>query len=258
MTPASPSHDLPTARSAEMGLFSKPEVKADVDAGQYVTEDHILDLAGLATKYSTSINLSEAKQSVGLTTADAKTRLARDGPNALSPPKKDPEWLKFLRHLLNPFLLMMVAAGVLSVITYGVDTSQDINLWLGIILWVIVVFTAFMGYWKVCPMCFVVLLLRRCPLCHKTVRKLQERATSAITDAFKNMMPAEAIVIRDGAEATYPASELVVGDIVKLRPGSRVPADLRLIHVSGLKARWFPHAFVVSAPGTHLSMVFAD
>jgi magnesium-transporting ATPase (P-type) len=72
------------------------------------------------------------------------------------------------------------------------------------------------------------------------VWKLQERATSAITDAFKNMMPAEAIVIRDGAEATYPASELVVGDIVKLRPGSRVPADLRLIHVSGLKARWFP------------------
>lgn len=64
----------------------------------------------------------------------------------------------------------------------------------------------------------------------------QERATSAITDAFKNMMPADAIVVRDGSEAVCPASELVVGDIVKLRPGSRVPADLRLIHVSGLKA----------------------
>jgi magnesium-transporting ATPase (P-type) len=49
------------------------------------------------------------------------------------------------------------------------------------------------------------------------------------------MLPSEAIVVRDGHEAVIAASELVKGDIVKLRPGSRVPADLRLIQVSGLK-----------------------
>lgn len=49
------------------------------------------------------------------------------------------------------------------------------------------------------------------------------------------MLPADAIVIRGGNEAITPATELAIGDIVKLRPGSKVPADLRLILASGLK-----------------------
>ena len=49
------------------------------------------------------------------------------------------------------------------------------------------------------------------------------------------MLPADAIVVRDGQESVVPASQLTLGDIVKLRPGSRVPADLRLILVAGLK-----------------------
>lgn len=64
---------------------------------------------------------------------------------------------------------------------------------------------------------------------------MQERQSSSIGSAFKNMLSADAIVVRDGVEAVIPATQLVVGDIVKLRPGSRVPADLRLILVAGLK-----------------------
>ena len=63
----------------------------------------------------------------------------------------------------------------------------------------------------------------------------QERQTSRISNAFKGMLSSDALVIRDGAELVVPATDLVCGDLVKLRPGARVPADLRLVSVAGLK-----------------------
>jgi magnesium-transporting ATPase (P-type) len=132
-----------------MGACIKKEAVEDEHAGQYITTDHILDLATVASTYETSLNLEEIRASMGLTGAEAKARLLRDGPNALSPPKVESEWLKFFRHLTNPFLLLLVGAGVLSVICYGVDTTQPVNLWLGLILFGVVLFTAIMGYWNV-------------------------------------------------------------------------------------------------------------
>ena len=44
-----------------------------------------------------------------------------------------------------------------------------------------------------------------------------------------------ATVIRDGSKRSIGARELVVGDMVEVKGGDRIPADLRLINVSGLK-----------------------
>lgn len=44
-----------------------------------------------------------------------------------------------------------------------------------------------------------------------------------------------ATVIRDGSKRSIGARELVIGDMVEVKGGDRIPADLRLIHVSGLK-----------------------
>jgi hypothetical protein len=68
---------------------------------------------------------------------------------------------------------------------------------------------------------------RRCPT--------QELATSRVTSAFKNLLPSQALVIRDGSESTVAAPDLVIGDVVRIRTGTRVPADVRLIHVSDFK-----------------------
>jgi Cation transporter/ATPase, N-terminus len=47
-----------------------------------------------------------------LTHAKAKSNLARDGPNALTPPKQTPEWVKFCRNLFGGFaMLLWVGAG---------------------------------------------------------------------------------------------------------------------------------------------------
>jgi P-type E1-E2 ATPase len=49
------------------------------------------------------------------------------------------------------------------------------------------------------------------------------------------LLPQKCTVIRDGVEVELLAEMLVPGDIVILRTGVRVPADLRLITVNGLK-----------------------
>jgi magnesium-transporting ATPase (P-type) len=63
----------------------------------------------------------------------------------------------------------------------------------------------------------------------------QDRQTSKITAAFKNLIPNVALAIRDGQESSIPATDLVKGDVVRVRTGTRVPADIRLIHVAELK-----------------------
>ena len=50
--------------------------------------------------------------------------------------------------------------------------------------------------------------------------------------SIKTLIAEEASVIRDGKHQTVPARDLVVGDVVTLTMGDRVPADLRLVTVS--------------------------
>lgn len=118
-------------------------------SGEYSDDNFLLSLADLATKMETGINVSDTLHSTGLTMSQAADRILRDGPNSLSPPKLTPEWVKFLRHLMNPFMLLLDAAGALSMITYALDQSVSINLWLGVILFVVVFFTSLMGYLSV-------------------------------------------------------------------------------------------------------------
>lgn len=48
-------------------------------------------------------------------------------------------------------------------------------------------------------------------------------------------MPSNAQVIRNGTEINIPASDLVVGDLVVLTYGTKVPADVRIIETHDLK-----------------------
>jgi sodium/potassium-transporting ATPase subunit alpha len=48
-----------------------------------------------------------------------------------------------------------------------------------------------------------------------------------------NLLPSEVNVLRADNFTSVPANELVPGDIVQIRAGSKVPADLRLVEVSG-------------------------
>ena len=63
----------------------------------------------------------------------------------------------------------------------------------------------------------------------------QEAKSSKIMESFKNMVPQFALVIREGDKLNIQAEELVIGDIVDVKFGDRVPADIRIISAHGFK-----------------------
>jgi len=47
--------------------------------------------------------------------------LAKYGPNALTPPKTTPEWVKFMQQLFGGFAGLLWFGGILCFVAYGVD-----------------------------------------------------------------------------------------------------------------------------------------
>ncbi|XP_069805126.1 potassium-transporting ATPase alpha chain 2 isoform X2 [Dendropsophus ebraccatus] len=171
-------------------------------------DDHKLDVDVLEEKYETSILK-------GLTRARAAEILARDGPNALTPPKGTPEIIKFLKQMVGGFSLLLWAGSVLCWIAYGIQYSQDNttsrdNLYLGVVLAAVVFLTGCFAYF-------------------------QEAKSTNIMASFNRMIPQQAIVTRDGEKLEVPATELVVGDLVDIKGGDRIPADVRIIYAQGCK-----------------------
>ena len=54
-------------------------------------------------------------------------------------------------------------------------------------------------------------------------------------EIFKKMIPQEATVIRDGTKIQINAEDCVLGDIVFVKFGDRIPADIRIIEAMGFK-----------------------
>ena len=90
----------------------------------------------------------------GLTKEKAQANLERDGPNALSPPKTTPEWVKFCKQLFGGFSLLLWIGAVLCFAAFGVrnvreeDPAMD-ELYLGIVLAVVVIITGCFSYYQV-------------------------------------------------------------------------------------------------------------
>uniref|UniRef100_A0A669BD27 ATPase Na+/K+ transporting subunit alpha 3a n=1 Tax=Oreochromis niloticus TaxID=8128 RepID=A0A669BD27_ORENI len=63
----------------------------------------------------------------------------------------------------------------------------------------------------------------------------QEAKSSKIMESFKNMVPQQALVIREGEKMQINAEQVVAGDLVEVKGGDRIPADLRIISSHGCK-----------------------
>ena len=63
----------------------------------------------------------------------------------------------------------------------------------------------------------------------------QRAKSERIMESFKNLIPAYALVIRNGQKMTVLAETLVIGDLVELKGGDRIPADLRVVESKGMK-----------------------
>ncbi len=131
----------------------------------------------------------------GLTGNEADERLARYGPNTIQE-KRTNAFVKFLSYFWGPIAWMIEIAAILSAV---VRHFED----LAIIL-VLLVFNAVVGFWQ------------------------EYQAGNAIEQLKKNLA-LKAHVRRDGEWIEIEASELVPGDIVQLRLGDVIPADIALV-----------------------------
>lgn len=138
----------------------------------------------------------------GLTSVDAGKRKEKHGPNVLSTAGGKSWWKEILEELTEPMILLLLAVGVL----YG-----------------------FFGELRDTLAIFVII---------GTVLAIEigneSRAKKAIR-ALARLSAPSSLVIRSGALQEVTAADLVPGDIVVLRPGHRVPADLRVLESIGLK-----------------------
>eukprot|EP00445_Apocalathium_hangoei_P043815 CAMPEP_0203976200 /NCGR_PEP_ID=MMETSP0359-20131031/100994_1 /ASSEMBLY_ACC=CAM_ASM_000338 /TAXON_ID=268821 /ORGANISM="Scrippsiella Hangoei, Strain SHTV-5" /LENGTH=534 /DNA_ID=CAMNT_0050914403 /DNA_START=60 /DNA_END=1662 /DNA_ORIENTATION=+ len=205
--------------------------KKGKESRNYDATEHKMSLEELKEKFETAIDEQNPKESKGLSDQEAKNRLLRDGPNAMTPPKQTPEIVKFLMQFTNMFMILLMVASALSFLAYGLDKTEAVNLYCGSALVIIVFLQCLASY-------------------------LEERKSHAVMNSLKSMMPSQCSVVRDGLPRRIPASELVIGDIVLLKGGDRVPADLRLIQTSGLKVESSsltgePDAFEMSVAHTH-------
>ncbi|TMW69048.1 hypothetical protein Poli38472_001204 [Pythium oligandrum] len=165
----------------------------------------------LTLKYGDAgISTADLEKSQGLASSSIDGLRAKYGFNRLSPPERVPDYILFLRQFLDLFMVLLTLAGLLSLLAYLLDRSVSINLYLALVLFFIVIFT--------CTMTFI-----------------QQRSTSKVMDSFKNMLPQKCTVVRDGISQLIPAEEPVVGDLVWVRNGDKVPADLRILLCSNLK-----------------------
>merc|ERR1712042_352317 len=95
----------------------------------------------------------ETNETTGLTTTIAKRNYERDGPNALTPPKTTPEWVKFCKQLFGDFAMLLWIGAILCFIAHSItaatyeDPSPD-NLYLGIVLSAVVIVTGIFGYYQ--------------------------------------------------------------------------------------------------------------
>lgn len=163
-------------------------------------DDHCVDLTVLMNERL------QTDGEKGLTSMEYKRRLQLYGPNRMSPPKTIPEWLKILQTMTGFFSLLLLAGGVLCFIGYALKREVE-NLYLGIVLVSVVVLTGLFTYF-------------------------QEKKSSNLMESFKSMMPDRCTVLRDGKPTEVNAEDLVLGDIVLLKAGDKVPADMRLLECS--------------------------
>lgn len=61
----------------------------------------------------------------GLTATRAKEILARDGPNALTPPPTTPEWVKFCKQLFGGFSTLLWIGAILCFLAYGIQAAAE-------------------------------------------------------------------------------------------------------------------------------------
>ena len=157
------------------------------------------------------IDYFQTSATSGLATGTAKALLAKNGKNELRKPKSQ-FFQKLFKYCFAGFCwLLWIGSFICFIAWKPIGNPPDpTNLGLAILLLLVIGLQA-------------------------AFEAFQDWSSSKVMKSIKNMMPSDATLIRDGIECKVPVSDIVVGDIVLLSNGAKVPADVCLIESNDLK-----------------------
>ncbi|HZI10824.1 MAG TPA: HAD-IC family P-type ATPase [Myxococcus sp.] len=138
----------------------------------------------------------------GLTDEQARARLERHGPNVLKREKGEGALKLLWRQVNSPLIWVLIASAVLA-IAMGKVTD-------GLVVAAVVALNTLIGF-------------------------VQEYRAGKAIEALSRMVPENATVLRGGRKVSVPAAHLVLGDVVALASGDKVPADMRLLSARNLQ-----------------------
>ncbi|WP_319507135.1 HAD-IC family P-type ATPase [uncultured Methanolobus sp.] len=164
-------------------------------------DEHNISLDQILEKLSASAE--------GLSTEEASRRIALCGRNVFEETGKQSLLIKYLKQYRNFFSLLLLFGSILSFIAEWLDPGQG-NIFIAIALLGVVILNGSFTF-------------------------IQEYQAERIMASFKNLIPPKARVLRDGEIKEILATEIVVGDVVYLEEGDKIPADGRLIEENSLK-----------------------
>jgi len=140
-------------------------------------------------------------QLLGLSVDEAKARLLRNGPNTIDTHSQNSAGRLLVHQFESPIILILFAATLISMFA-----GELVD---GVIILAIIIPSGLLGFW-------------------------QEHRAGKTMESLMNRVRIQVEVIRDGREVTIPISEVVVGDLVVMRVGDLVPADLELVQSTAL------------------------
>jgi sodium/potassium-transporting ATPase subunit alpha len=118
--------------------------------------------------------------------------------------------LAYLQQMANLFTLVLLICGVLSIVVFIIEPSYWINLYTGLLFWFVAFFNAAIESW-------------------------QSYSSQKTLEGFLNLVPSSVLVIRNGQIDQISATELVVGDLILIKTGNKIPADGRLIYSNNVR-----------------------
>ncbi len=139
--------------------------------------------------------------SAGLSSSEAISRQQEYGFNKLPCRKPASWWLIFFSQFLSPLIYILIFAAIVSSI---LEKWEDV-----VFIFFVILLNSIVGAW-------------------------QENKAEKSAAALQNLLKIKAIVRRDNLEKELLAEELVIGDVVYLESGYKVPADIRIFEASNL------------------------
>jgi sodium/potassium-transporting ATPase subunit alpha len=179
-------------------------VRAKKDAAAELgdLEWHTLSVNEVETRLSTSLVQGLSREQVDL-------KAKEFGKNMPSKPPSD-LFSRVFGYLFGGFGSILLVGGILVTITYeplGSPDPQIANLALAIVLYAVFVIQALFNAW-------------------------QDWSSSRTMASISGMLPDAASVLRDGNRVELQAFDLVPGDILYIKSGNKLPADVRFVEVS--------------------------